>query len=89
MLKHKIIAAVAVTSVFGLAACSGSSSDQKNDTVTTLMQKNAALPQSTAARTVTTPMPQTTTPKTVTTPKPKLGSPGPTFSPRPSVTYKA
>lgn len=58
MFKNKIIAAIAVTSVFGLAACGGSSSDPKEGTVTTLLQKNAALPPTTMARTVTTPVPQ-------------------------------
>ena len=90
MFKHKALAAVAVTSIFGLAACSGSSSDPKEGTVTTLLQKNAALPPTTAPRTVTTPMPQlpgrvtttvaikvtTTAPKTVTTPMPQLPAPG-------------
>jgi hypothetical protein len=67
MFKNKVIAAIAVTSVFGLAACSGSSSDPKEGTVTTLLQKNAALPPTTVRRTVTTPMPQlpTRTPTTV------------------------
>ena len=40
MLKHRAIAAVAVVSIFGISACGGSSVDQKNDTSTTLRQKN-------------------------------------------------
>ena len=66
MFKHKIIAVLAVTSIFGLAACSGSSSDQKNETETTLRQKNSALRFTT--------LPATTAPRTVTTPMPTIGS---------------
>lgn len=58
MLKNKIIAAIAVSSVFGLAACGGSSTDEKEGTVTTLLQKNAALPPTTVPKTVTTPVPK-------------------------------
>ncbi|MEY3266805.1 MAG: hypothetical protein RJA15_1251 [Actinomycetota bacterium] len=84
MFKNKVIAAIAVTSVFGLAACSGSSSDPKEGTATTLLQKNAALPPTTVRRTVTTPMPQLPgrTPTTVaikvttTAPKTQLPAPG-------------
>ena len=70
MFKNKIIAAIAVTSVFGLAACSGSSSDQKNETETTLRQKNSALRFTT--------LPATTIPRTVTTPMPAIGGARPT-----------
>ncbi len=42
MFMPKTIAAVAVVSIFGLTSCSGSTSDQKNDTSTTLLQKNKA-----------------------------------------------
>lgn len=64
MFKHKIFASLAIVSIFGLAACGGSSSDEKDGTVTTLAQKNAAL-------SMTTLVP-TTAPKTVTTPVPKI-----------------
>ncbi len=64
MFKHKIFAAFAVVSLFGLAACGGSSTDKKEGTVTTLAQKNAAL-------SFTTLVP-TTAPKTVTTPMPSI-----------------
>ena len=40
MFMPKTIAAIAVVSIFGLTSCSGSSSDPKNDTSTTLRQKN-------------------------------------------------
>jgi hypothetical protein len=50
----KFMAAIAVTLGFGLAACGGSSSDSKEGTA--LLQKNAALPVTTIARTVATPI---------------------------------
>jgi hypothetical protein len=84
MFQHKIFAAFAVVSIFGVAACGGSSTDQKEGTVTTLLQKNGALiPMTTAPRTVTTPMPNigmpgTTRAPAVTTTKPILPKPAPT-----------
>jgi len=80
MFKHKIFAAFAVVSLFGLAACGGSSTDKKEGTVTTLAQKNAALSFTT--------LPATTAPRTVTTPMPLLPKPGPatTKAPAPPTT---
>ena len=73
MFKVKAITAVIVTGIFGLAACGGGSGDQDDSTVTTVRQKNAAL--------LPNKLPQTTAPKTVTTPMPSIGQngvPGPT-----------
>lgn len=67
MYKNAVIAAIAITSVIGVAACGGSSSDPKEGPATTLLQKNAALP-------TTTPKVTTTAPKTVTTPMPQITS---------------
>jgi hypothetical protein len=64
MYKNAVIAAIAITSVLGVAACGGSSSDPKEGPATTLLQKNAALPPKTKVT--------TTAPKTVTTPMPQL-----------------
>jgi hypothetical protein len=64
MYKNAVIAAIAITSVLGVAACGGSSSDPKEGPATTLLQKNAALPPKTKVA--------TTAPKTVTTPMPQL-----------------
>jgi len=65
MFKAKAISAIIVTSIFGLAACGGGSSDKNDSTVTTVRQKNAALSFTT--------LPATTVPKTVTTPLPQIG----------------
>ena len=73
MFKAKAITAVVVIGIFGLAACGGGSSDKDDSTVTTVRQKNAAL--------LPNKLPQTTAPKTVTTPMPSIGQngvPGPT-----------
>jgi hypothetical protein len=74
MYKNAVIAAIAITSVLGVAACGGSSSDPKEGPATTLLQKNAALP-------TTTPKVTTTAPKTVTTPMPQIGTSKPTTAP--------
>lgn len=87
MFKAKAITAIIVTGIFGLAACGGGSSDNDDSTVTTVRQKNAALPlpsmpATTMQMTVTTAMPNigggaprttTTQVKTVTTPVPNIG----------------
>ena len=65
MFKAKVISAVIVTGIFGLAACGGGSSDKDDSTVTTVRQKNAALSFTT--------LPATTLAKTVTTPIPNIG----------------
>ena len=61
MMKFKVITALTVTAIFGLAACGGGSSDKNDSTVTTVRQKNAALSYTTLpGRTVTTPVPSIT-----------------------------
>lgn len=50
MSKFKVLAAMIVIGVFGVAACSGGSSDNDDSTVTTVRQKNAALPTVTTIR---------------------------------------
>ena len=58
MFKVKAITAVVVAGIFGLAACSGNSSDKDDSTVTTVRQKNSALTTTTISKTVTTPLPK-------------------------------
>lgn len=65
MFKAKAITAIIVTGIFGLAACGGGSSDNDDSTVTTVRQKNAALPLPS--------MPATTMQMTVTTAMPNIG----------------
>jgi hypothetical protein len=85
MFKAKALTAVIVTGIFGLAACGGGSSDNDDSTVTTVRQKNAALSFTTTMPKLlpNLKMPQTTAPKTVTTPMPVLGG---NTGPRPTTT---
>jgi hypothetical protein len=86
MFKAKAISAIVVTGIFGLAACGGGSGDKDDSTVTTVRQKNAALPPTTVPKTVTTPLPNlggSSLPRPATTaPKAAIPGSGPTTVPK-------